>query len=383
MQPTKFDVVCGKGRSKEAGTPKYKLLVNENKVLYVKCPESDKKKITLSIINAVHALGGRFLLVDKMTGDYKLEPKPYDKVSQALRGGQPKLRMRLYKHGQMPRERKQYSQESYDQYSRFLLSYIHDEGESKPSNLSRDVAELFVLGAVIEPTRRHSKPEEWSSRRIKMIKMLPRSNSDRTMKTSNVDDSFSPAPGLGGCPVRSRSEGSISAAKAGGISQQPLDYLDIVSHDIDSVGSSLYGEDLSVLWSDSSNQSEQVKSCSMTDVATMFKRMSTDELNPSCKNESSICHRSFGNSKDWMLSLNSEDVRTCEEIFKMFDSSEDEKSACNSVISGLSKESHVDGELTGTRCFMNSFSHLGLGKSNRVNSRDSFVDSSCSMTSSL
>jgi len=47
MQPTKFDVVCGKGRSKEAGTPKYKLLVNENKVLYVKCPESDKKKITL------------------------------------------------------------------------------------------------------------------------------------------------------------------------------------------------------------------------------------------------------------------------------------------------------------------------------------------------
>ena len=32
MQPTEFDVVCGKGRCKEAGNPQYKQLVNENKV---------------------------------------------------------------------------------------------------------------------------------------------------------------------------------------------------------------------------------------------------------------------------------------------------------------------------------------------------------------
>ena len=32
MQPTKFDVVRGKGRGKEAGNPQYKQLVDESKV---------------------------------------------------------------------------------------------------------------------------------------------------------------------------------------------------------------------------------------------------------------------------------------------------------------------------------------------------------------
>ena len=32
MQPTEFDVVCGKGRCKEAGNPQYKQLVDKNKV---------------------------------------------------------------------------------------------------------------------------------------------------------------------------------------------------------------------------------------------------------------------------------------------------------------------------------------------------------------
>ena len=59
------------------------------------------------------------------------------------------------------------------------------------------------------------------------------------------------------------------------------------------------GEGLSVLLlSDGSNQSDQVKSCSMSDVVTKFNRMSTGELNLSCNNESSNCGRSFRNSKD-------------------------------------------------------------------------------------
>ena len=294
----------------------------------------------------------------------------------------------------MPRKPKQYSQESYDHYSRYILSSIR-EGGSKPSSLSRDVTELLALGAVIEPTRqgqasrRHSVPEEWAPRRIKM---MPRSDSDRTVKISNADSLSSPAPGLDGCPVKSRSDESISSANADGISLHSVDDLDLVFHDIDS---SLDGEDLNTLFSgdSKSNQSEDVLSCSMSDVATTFNRMSTGELNLSCMNESQNC-RSSRNSKNWMLGgSKGEEVHTCVGMFEpsMFDSSEDDKSSCNSAISGFSKESYVDVELTGagnnttlgTRYFMSSFPRRGSGKRSRANSRDSFVDSSVSMAFSL
>ena len=98
-----------------------------------------------SIINAVHALGGRFLVVDN--GEYKLLPKPYVVVSTALRGGQPELRKRLYEQGQMPCEPKQYPQESYDEYSRIILSSIH-EGASKSSEVEESLAGLLSSSAV-------------------------------------------------------------------------------------------------------------------------------------------------------------------------------------------------------------------------------------------
>ena len=51
-------------------------------------------------------------------------------------------------------------------------------------------------------------------------------------------------------------------------------------------------------------------------------------------------------AKDWMpVGFNDEDVRTCEGIsVNMFDSGTYNESACHSAMSGLSKESHVDGD---------------------------------------
>ena len=284
----------------------------------------------------MHALSGRFLVVDN--GEYKLHPKPYDVVSQALRGGQPELRKRLFQEGQMPCEPKQYPQESYDHCSRLILSSIH-ERESKPSNLSRDTTELLVHTTVIEPTRRHSAPEEYSPRRI--IK-LPRSDSDRTVKISNSDSSSSPALGPDDCSARAVSDGSIKAANASDISQKPVDDLDLVCHDIESVDGSKDSSDDHM-----SSVYELLKSCSMTDVATESERLSAGESNLSCKNESSNC--AFGNSKDWMpVGFNDEDVRTCEGIsVNMFDSGTYNELACHSAMSGLSKESHVDGDPSG------------------------------------
>ena len=246
------------------------------------------------------------------------DDEPYDVVSQALRGGQPELRKRLFQEGQMPCEPKQYPQESYNDYSIFILSSIH-EGASKSSNLSRDAAELLVQTTVIEPTRRHSAPEEYSPKRI--IK-LPRSDSDRTVKISNSDSSSSPALGPDDCSARAVSDGSIKAANASDISQKPVDDLDLVCHDIESVDGSKDSSDDHM-----SSVYELLKSCSMTDVATESEQLSAGESNLSCKKRSFHCRRRRSSIDMMREGLG----KLSKEFYKpsIFGSSKDENSSCS------------------------------------------------------
>jgi hypothetical protein len=65
-------------------------------VLYASCKKrNDKKKITESIVTAMREIGGRF--IDKgPEGWFEIDPdKVYEKVSQALREGRPKIRKKL------------------------------------------------------------------------------------------------------------------------------------------------------------------------------------------------------------------------------------------------------------------------------------------------
>merc|ERR1719356_1214285 len=50
LAATESDVVTGKGRAREAGNPKFRCLVGSNKVLYARCQEKDKWKITKGVI---------------------------------------------------------------------------------------------------------------------------------------------------------------------------------------------------------------------------------------------------------------------------------------------------------------------------------------------
>ena len=244
----------------------------------------------------------------------------------------------------MPCEPKQYPQESYNDYSIFILSSIH-EGASKSSNLSRDAAELLVQTTVIEPTRRHSAPEEYSPRRI--IK-LPRSDSDRTVKISNMravsvgsisaasvdtDDSIPPDDIYRAICHSSEggdldtdmfsSVGSIKAADVGTDDFiRPNDNDHVIRH-------SSQDGDVDMHTSDDHMSSvyELLKSCSMTDVATESEQLSAGESNLSCKKKSFHCRRRRSSIDMMREGLG----KLSKEFYKpsIFGSSKDENSSCS------------------------------------------------------
>jgi hypothetical protein len=65
-------------------------------LFYTKCARQDKQRVTMSIVKAVREIGGRFVDKDETGRWYDIgEQRAFDKVSQALRQGQPQLRDKL------------------------------------------------------------------------------------------------------------------------------------------------------------------------------------------------------------------------------------------------------------------------------------------------
>ena len=108
VDPREADVLCGRGGAalRHIGNQTYRRLVNLNKGLYITCLNTEKLKISRSIIAAIREQNGRFLERDSKKGVWFDigDKKAIEKTSQALREGQPKLRKKMVEMGQIPAE---------------------------------------------------------------------------------------------------------------------------------------------------------------------------------------------------------------------------------------------------------------------------------------
>jgi len=105
VQPREIDVLCGRGGDilRHPGNQNYRDLIRKNKMCYSTCEKNEKIKISKSIVAAVRVIGGRFLdrdVKNKTRGWFDIgDKKAVEKTSQALREGQPKLRLKLINEG--------------------------------------------------------------------------------------------------------------------------------------------------------------------------------------------------------------------------------------------------------------------------------------------
>jgi hypothetical protein len=103
VNPRDSDVLCGRGGAalRHPGNQTYRRLVNLNKGLYITCLKTEKLKISRSIVTAIRDQNGRFLEKDaKSNAWYDIgDKKAVEKTSQALREGQPKLRLKIAELG--------------------------------------------------------------------------------------------------------------------------------------------------------------------------------------------------------------------------------------------------------------------------------------------
>ncbi len=89
-KPSKNDVLCGRGgqSNKHPGNRLFRRLVNANKALYQQTPiddHSQKQSVSLSIVEAIHNQGGRFLRKQLCEWVVISSRQAYIKTSQALR----------------------------------------------------------------------------------------------------------------------------------------------------------------------------------------------------------------------------------------------------------------------------------------------------------
>ncbi|OEU22995.1 hypothetical protein FRACYDRAFT_233159 [Fragilariopsis cylindrus CCMP1102] len=107
-EPMDTDVLCGRGAAvtKHIGNRTYIKLVKFNKVRYATSSIPGKGQISRSIVIAIHEIGGRFLVEDKNRSSTQGQEgqrfwveigdkKATEKISQALRENQPKVRQQL------------------------------------------------------------------------------------------------------------------------------------------------------------------------------------------------------------------------------------------------------------------------------------------------
>mmetsp|Transcript_12669 Transcript_12669/g.17979 ORF Transcript_12669/g.17979 Transcript_12669/m.17979 type:complete len:332 (-) Transcript_12669:473-1468(-) len=91
------DVLCGRGgeTNHHPGNVRYRNLVKEQQILYLKAKRRDKPRIARHIVETVRIRGGRFLKKHTESGTWRDvgNNKAREKTSQALREGAPDLRV--------------------------------------------------------------------------------------------------------------------------------------------------------------------------------------------------------------------------------------------------------------------------------------------------
>lgn len=132
------DVINGRGQGvqRHPGNEKYRALVHIMRSMYAKCTNSDKSRISKSIVMAVRQTGGRFLELDERTGIYYDigDKKACAKTSQALREGLKKIRQMIQRdNGSIPM--KSISLQAYFEYSVGQLEAMYRD-EAAPSIVS-------------------------------------------------------------------------------------------------------------------------------------------------------------------------------------------------------------------------------------------------------
>ena len=137
--PTNEDVINGRGQGvqRHPGNEKYRKLVHIMRIAYAKSKNSDKSRISKSIVMAFRQTGGRFLELDERTGIYYDigDKKACAKTSQALREGLKKIRQMIQRdyNGSIPM--KSISLQAYFEYSVGRLESMYRD-EEVPSIVS-------------------------------------------------------------------------------------------------------------------------------------------------------------------------------------------------------------------------------------------------------
>jgi len=142
--------------------------------------------MTKGVIAAVHSFGGRFLKHDKKKGTYRAlnDKEVRDKVSQALRLGQPETKKQIYaaEDRGVPQETKKFSAESYKHYSTYILGSLRQDDQS---NFTPDVAELIRLSKIDSSIEEeHSEPERVPVSRAMQTQWSSLSSSIRSESTA-------------------------------------------------------------------------------------------------------------------------------------------------------------------------------------------------------
>lgn len=138
--PTDQCVINGRGQGvqRHPGNEKYRALVHIMRSIYAKCPNSDKSRISKSIVMAVRQTRGRFLELDERTGIYYDigDKKACAKTSQALREGLKKIRQIVQRddNGSIPM--KSISLQAYFEYSVGQLESMYRDDAAMPSIVS-------------------------------------------------------------------------------------------------------------------------------------------------------------------------------------------------------------------------------------------------------
>jgi len=88
-QPAENDVLCGRGAVTNtwSGNKRYRQIVKDNREEYSKTRKKDKGLIARRVVDTVHQSGGRFLRLDKATGEWTDvgHEKAIEKALQSLR----------------------------------------------------------------------------------------------------------------------------------------------------------------------------------------------------------------------------------------------------------------------------------------------------------
>ncbi|KAL9178302.1 hypothetical protein ACHAXT_001730 [Thalassiosira profunda] len=130
---THRDVLNGRGQGvqRHPGNVTYRMLVSELRPLYAKCPDSDKRKISKSIVAAIRACGGGFLKEDERTGVFhdigdSGVKGAWDKTSRALREGLPEIRKQIYQE-EAAKGKTPFTSPDYFHFSLNLLQSLHHD----------------------------------------------------------------------------------------------------------------------------------------------------------------------------------------------------------------------------------------------------------------